>query len=291
MTSEPSIFPTVATPNNHGTWEEAVLTLRRQPNQQQLVLDAYYDDPLTNSAARYYASEEWADIRRWLGQKGGSAIDIGAGRGIASYALAMDGFVVSALEPDTSAIVGGEAIEGLAADTKLPITVVRATAEDIPVSDESFDVVFARAALHHTSDLKTACSEFFRVLRPGGRPIAVREHVISRQGDLSRFFEIHPLHRYYGGENAYLLKVYLAAMRDAGFVVKQVRGPLESAMNTAPQTRASLCDAIANRTGPLRSLAKTVLSAPGVWAALMPIVARIDHRPGRLFSFLARKPQ
>ena len=40
-----------------------------------------------------------------------------------------------------------------------------------------FDVVFARAVLHHTRDLELACREMFRVLRPGGIFVAAREHV------------------------------------------------------------------------------------------------------------------
>ena len=34
------------------TWEAAVVWLRDQPNQRQLVLDAFYDDPLIAAAKR-----------------------------------------------------------------------------------------------------------------------------------------------------------------------------------------------------------------------------------------------
>lgn len=92
------------------TWENAVIWLRNQPNQQQLVLDAFYDDPLISAAERYLISDEWEAVSQLLQGRTGRALDVGAGRGIASYALAREGFKVTALEPDPSAIVGAAAI-------------------------------------------------------------------------------------------------------------------------------------------------------------------------------------
>src|SRR5215510_9637298 len=88
------------------TWEEAVVWLRNQPDQRQLARDAFYDDPLTGAAERYFESAEWQAVTALLAGRSGTALDVGAGRGIASYALARSGFAVTALEPDPSAIVG-----------------------------------------------------------------------------------------------------------------------------------------------------------------------------------------
>src|SRR5438045_1682867 len=88
------------------SWENAVIWLRDQPDQRQLVLDAFYDDPLIDAAERYYACSEWQAVLRMLQGRTGRALDVGAGRGIASYALAREGFAVIALEPDPSGIVG-----------------------------------------------------------------------------------------------------------------------------------------------------------------------------------------
>ncbi|MBU2116304.1 MAG: class I SAM-dependent methyltransferase, partial [Alphaproteobacteria bacterium] len=151
------------------TWEGAVSWLRAQPDRQDLVRAAYYDDPLIEAAERYRTGEEWAEVRRRMGPGAGrSALDVGAGRGIASYALARDGFAVSALEPDPSALVGAAAIRALADEAGVRIDVVEEFSERLPFQDAAFDVVFARGVLHHTSDLAQACSEFFRVLKPGG---------------------------------------------------------------------------------------------------------------------------
>lgn len=271
-------------------WEAAVLALRRRPDQQKLVLEAYYDDPIDDAARRYHQSEEWAAVRTWLGAVGGEALDVGAGRGIASYALCREGFVVTALEPDPSPVVGAGAIADLAARTGIDIRVLPAVAEEIPVPDASFDLVLARAALHHARDLGQACREFYRVLKPGGRLVALREHVISRPGDLGRFFDIHPLHHDYGGENAYPLPVYLEAIRVAGLGIEEVKRPLDSPMNFAPHSPAEVRQLMAARAGPLAGALEQAFAVPAIWSALRPLFNALDHRPGRLYSFLARKP-
>lgn len=276
------------------TWEQAVQWLREQPGKRDLVLAAYYDDPLPEAAARYWRSEEWQAIRPLLPSTPGRALDVGAGRGIASYALAKEGFEVTALEPDGSALVGADAIRSLAAASGLSITVTQEFSERLPFADAQFDVVFARAVLHHTHDLQAACREFLRVLKPGGRLVAVREHVISKPEDLPAFFDIHPLHNLYGGENAFMLPQYEAAIRAAGFRLDTVLAPFESAINFAPYTEASLKAELAARLSRgvpgLRQLAQALLALPPLWALGRRVLQRVDHRPGRLYSFVARRP-
>lgn len=276
------------------TWEQAVQWLRDQANQRDLVIAAYYDDPLPAAADRYWHSEEWAAIRPLLPQATGRALDVGAGRGIASFALAKEGFQVVALEPDPSALVGAAAISGLALSSQLPIEVCQEFSERLPFRDEQFDVVFARAVLHHTKDLQAACREFLRVLKPGGKLIAVREHVISKSADLPHFLEIHPLHKLYGGENAFLLQQYEQAIRGSGFRLTTVLKPLESPINFAPYTLESLQEELAarmSRGAPgLKKLVRGALAVPPVWLLAKRLLAQVDNRPGRLYSFVAERP-
>lgn len=272
------------------SWEQAVQWLRQQPEKAQLVIDCYYDDPLLAAAERYWQSEEWKAVHRLLAGRSGSALDVGAGRGIASYALAKDHFAVTALEPDPSVFVGAAAIRSLAAEGGVTINVCEEFSERLPFENNSFDVVFARAVLHHTNALKSACAEFHRVLKPGGIMLAAREHVISDKADLPNFYDIHPLHHLYGGENAFLLSDYEEAIREAGFTSLQIISPWHSVINFAPCTPATLQQSIANKFGGIAPLVKGLFKLPGVWPVTCALLAIIDRRPGRLYSFVACKP-
>jgi SAM-dependent methyltransferase len=276
------------------SWEDAVIWLRNQPDKQRLVIDAFYDDPLIAAAIRYHDSHEWQAVSKLLHGRSGRALDVGAGRGIASYALAREGFEVTSLEPDTSAIVGAAAIRELAAEAELPISVVEECSERLPFTDGLFDVVFARAVLHHTRDLDVACSEMYRVLRPGGIMIAAREHVISKEADLVQFLDAHPLHHLYGGEHAFLLNRYVGALRNAGFCSLEILPPLKSPINLFPYTIDSLRDAFIDKVSrkiPAKWAWQMALASNQVFLLLLAVAGHFDNRPGRLYSFVGHKAQ
>jgi SAM-dependent methyltransferase len=272
------------------SWEQAVAALLRDPQRASLARDCYFDGTADEAGARYWASDEWRAVRLLLPTARGHALDFGAGRGIVSYALARDHWTVCALEPDGSALVGAGAIRSLADSTGYPIDVVEAFGEALPFEDGRFDLIVARQSLHHARDLQLLLRELYRVLRPGGRLVCLRDHVISAKSDLARFHAIHPLHHLYGGENAYLLEEYIAAIRSAGFLLRQVIAPLASPINLAPLTRATLAGEIARRIPRLfgcRRLAGAALRSPPVLSAALKVLGRLDNRPGRLYSFVA----
>jgi ubiquinone/menaquinone biosynthesis C-methylase UbiE len=51
----------------------------------------------------------------------------------------------------------------------LPPRFSNADATRLPFADGTFDVVYSSGVLHHVPDMRAACSEAVRVLRPGGR--------------------------------------------------------------------------------------------------------------------------
>ncbi|BDM77599.1 hypothetical protein AM10699_04730 [Acaryochloris marina MBIC10699] len=274
------------------TWEEAVQYLLSNPEQQELVKACYYDAPLVDAANRYWCSEEWHAINELLPTTVGSALDIGAGNGIASYALAKEGWQVHSLEPDPSNLVGVGAIYHLAKTAELPIQVTQEFGETLPFPDQSFELVFARQVLHHAQDLQELCKEINRVLKPGGKFIAVRDHVISSKEDLPRFLESHPLHHLYGGENAFLSTEYINALQQAGLRIDHVLKSFDSKINYAPLTPANMQAKFGQRLRPLpgsKSLAYLIFNSI-TFPILLRLLSTFDNRPGRLYSFICSKP-
>lgn len=52
---------------------------------------------------------------------------------------------------------------------------VKADMHVLPFKSKCFDLVFASASIHHSQDLKKVAQEFFRVLKPGGNFVFLRE--------------------------------------------------------------------------------------------------------------------
>ena len=97
----------------------------------------------------------------------GDALEIGAGTGYFSLNLAQLGLIE---RPTVSDISPGmlEALAETAAELGIAVKSVVSEAETLPFADDSFDLVFGHAVLHHIPDLEGGFREFRRVLRPGG---------------------------------------------------------------------------------------------------------------------------
>lgn len=268
--------------DNFISWEDAVLWLRDQPDQHELVRACYYDDPLLDTAERFYLSNEWQAVKNYLPPVPGKALDLGAGRGISAYALAKDGWDTVALEPDKSNVVGTGAIKSLMSKSNLQVEVVEEWGEELPFSNESFDLVYCRQVLHHAKDLNKLCREIWRVLTQKGTFIATREHVISKKEDLPVFLENHPLHHLYGGENAYLLKEYISSITQAGLQLTKILNPFNSDINLYPNTVADIKERITRRIKlPISRIIPN---------NLINLLGDNIRTPGRLYSFIGRKP-
>ena len=187
--------------------------------------------------------------------------------------------------------MGAGAIAALPAVGGLPIEVFTELGPRLPFADAAFDAVFARQVLHHVPDLEQTMRELFRVLRPGARALAIREHVASDARELALFRAQHPLHHLYGGENAHPLESYIGTAKAAGFIVEEVWGPIESILNFFPGTEAARqtrVRAVCARR--FLGLGRFLPDTPGFAAASLRRFTRRDRTPGRIFSFLLLKP-
>jgi ubiquinone/menaquinone biosynthesis C-methylase UbiE len=123
-------------------------------------------------------------LRKALGEEPRAPFDcgleIGAGTGYFTLNLMLAGVIREAVATDISHGMLG-ALSDSARSLGLEVRTVRTEAERLPFPDESFDLVFGHAVLHHLPDLDASFSEFFRVLRPGGTVVFCGEP--SRYGD------------------------------------------------------------------------------------------------------------
>ena len=124
-------------------------------------------------------------LRKVLGSNPGPfprALEIGCGTGYFSLNLLRAGVIGHATATDISpgmlATLRANA-ERLGLERQ--VETVATDAERLPFEDESFDLVFGHAVLHHLPDLDQAFSEFLRVLKPGGTLFFAGEP--SRHGD------------------------------------------------------------------------------------------------------------
>jgi SAM-dependent methyltransferase len=97
----------------------------------------------------------------------GDSLEIGAGTGYFTLNLLLGGLIENATCSDISPGML-QTLSANAGRLGLEVATCPADAEQLPFAEESFDLVFGHAVLHHIPDLPRAFAEFRRVLRPGG---------------------------------------------------------------------------------------------------------------------------
>ena len=276
---------------NKMTTAAAVSCLRNDSRYADLIRDSYLDQDVLAAAQRFYESAEFREVCQLLGGhvRGAGILDLGAGTGIASYAFARAGAHVYSLEPDDSEIGRGaisQVVNGL------PVELLDAFGEAIPLPNQTLDIIYGRQVLHHTRDLPKVMQECARVLKPGGMVLICREHVVDDQQQLNQFLHEHPVHQLAGGEHAYSLETYQQAITGAGLQLTKVLGPWDTVINAFPKARSNEElsrlpeQVLAER---FTHLAPLIRFIPGIHSLTWRRI-RADRQPGRLYSFLAIKP-
>lgn len=278
------------------TYEESVQWMRNQLEHSALVKLCYLDADNLEAAKRFALSDEFICIKKLLNLNAQSKqlriLDLGCGSGIASYAFASLGHAVTATDPDISGDVGLEATQRLSiAIQNGSIATVQAFAEALPFKNATFDIVYARQALHHFSDLYQGLAECSRVLKPNGLFLATREHVISDEKQLQEFLNNHILHRLHGGENAHTLDEYVAALRQANLRKVKVLKAFDTIINHFPTSnldiRNRLLQSLTNRFG--KKAALVLSKFPFIEQVYRHRLSQTCNTPGRLYSFICYK--
>jgi 2-polyprenyl-3-methyl-5-hydroxy-6-metoxy-1,4-benzoquinol methylase len=258
------------------TWGETIEYIRQSPEYADLVRFAYFEKNLPLNVERFIASEEWKEtwkIVKQFNPRAKTLLDVGCGAGFTSIAFALNGLKVTSLEPDPDPTIGYGAIKTLAGHFNVQTQIASCYFEENNLTAEAFDIVYARQSMHHASNLQTYVSEAFRVLKPGGILFTVRDHIANNEVELERFLATHPLHKFYGGENAYSEKEYVEAMKQVGFKIQKVWRYYDNVLNYYPLKRWRMN--VAKITDALLFFRPSKLSEAAI--------------PGRMYSFLAIK--
>jgi ubiquinone/menaquinone biosynthesis C-methylase UbiE len=143
----------------------------RQANVRYHDLAAeHYDEKWGISYGPVGQAQVLGKIRKALGEEPqglGRGLEIGAGTGYFTLNLLQAGALDTAVATDISPGML-DALRDSADELGLEADTASCEASELPFEDESFDLVFGHAVLHHLPDLEGAFAEFRRVLRPGG---------------------------------------------------------------------------------------------------------------------------
>lgn len=86
----------------------------------------------------------------------------------------------------------------------------------LPFKDNSYDLIFSHSVIHHCKDLKALFLEFHRVLRPGGKVIALHECAFGIFEDKAGAALQEAIDEGFN-ENAYTIPQWQKGARDGGF--------------------------------------------------------------------------
>ncbi|HKT82443.1 MAG TPA: class I SAM-dependent methyltransferase [Solirubrobacterales bacterium] len=121
--------------------------------------------------------------RQVLGEATGRTVDLGAGTGVNAELFPPAVTEVVMVEPDPHMM---RQLRDKPAARRGDITLVEASAEQLPFDDDSFDTAVFTLVLCTVPDPDKALAEAARVLKPGGRLLFI-EHVRSQQPELARW--------------------------------------------------------------------------------------------------------
>jgi ubiquinone/menaquinone biosynthesis C-methylase UbiE len=144
----------------------------------------------------------WAEVR-----PGDHLVDVGCGSGPAVRAALRRGATADGVDPSSAML----AVARRLTRPGRPARWCVGTAEAVPVGDGAATVVWSVATVHHWQDVAAGLAEAHRVLRPGGRVLAVERRIAPDADGLASH-----------GWTEAQAESFAAACREAGFVAVEV---------------------------------------------------------------------
>jgi SAM-dependent methyltransferase len=115
-------------------------------------------------------------IHGYSSARGLKVLDVGCGNGYVLFQYARNGADVTGVDLTATAVDLSRKRFALGG---LPARFVEIDGEHLPFPDDHFDIVCSMGVLHHISNAQTTVDEIYRVIKPGGRLIAMLYHRYS----------------------------------------------------------------------------------------------------------------
>ncbi|MGQ0668239.1 MAG: class I SAM-dependent methyltransferase [Actinomycetota bacterium] len=176
---------------------------------------AWFYAHLSPGAERRGAAEH---RRKLLSRAEGVVVEIGAGTGLNFPHYPAGVTEVLATEPDPHML---KRLRAAAAESRVPVRVVEAGAESLPLPDGSADTVVATLVLCSVTDVQASLGQARRVLKPGGR-LLFYEHVRAQAAGFARWQDRFERPWGFFGAGCHPNRDSVAAIGAAGFEIEEI---------------------------------------------------------------------
>ena len=204
-------------------------------------------------AATYTTSSSHTDpevlawvVERALCKSHWRALDVATGTGHTAFALAPHVAHVTGVDLTPQMLAEARALQARNGLCNVSFTV--ADVHRLPFDADSFDLVTARRAPHHFSDVRRALAEMRRVLRPGGR-LVIDDRSVPEDDEVDCLMNTLDTLHDESHVRQYRPSEWSAMLEEAGFLVESVEPfaldrPLSALKRDAPAASAAEIDRV-----------------------------------------------
>lgn len=177
--------------------EKPIQTQEDVLQSEQAFFDSFYEEE-GGWAVRDFRKQGWLldpkdyapTLKLWGFDRdltGTKILDCACGMGFLSILLAKQGAEMTAFDLSSKGVdITKERARKNGVEEK--VQVIKASFEDLPLAEESFDYVIGKNILHHIDDLEVVGKKIYQLLKPGGKGIF---YELSASNPVLMFFRRH----------------------------------------------------------------------------------------------------